>query len=63
MRIDVGDLCFRDCGVFRILGFGFRIFDVEVSGFRIVEFSEFGFGLRMLDFRVWIMTLNTIPGL
>ena len=63
MQIDLGDLCFEDCSGFGILDSGFRTFDVEAFGFRIVEFSDFDFGLRMLDFRVWRTVLNAVPGL
>lgn len=63
MRIDVGDLCLEDRSLIRILDFGFQTFDVEAFGFRIVEFSDFDFGLRMsLDFRGWGMVLKAVPG-
>ena len=42
---------------------GFRTVDVESFGVRIAEFSEFGLGIRMLNFRVWRMILNAAPGL
>lgn len=53
MRIDVGESCFEDWQC--VSNSGLYVSDFgrfEPVGFRVVEFSDFDFELRMLDFRV-----------